>query len=107
MASALPSVSDCCGTCPCNVVEVDICPTPTGGSGITVENTSALRLVLAAQRSQNMLVTVLTDTGTALDGTGFSAVWREESLVPDNPILSVRPVDIASDAVAGRFLQFL
>lgn len=107
MASALPSVADCCGTCPCNVIEVDICPTPTGGSGITVENTSALRLVLAAQRSQNMLVTVLTDTGTALDGTGYVSSFREESLVPDNPILSVRPADILTDALPGRFLQFI
>lgn len=106
MASALPTPSDCCDTCVCNVVEVDICPTPTGGDGLTVENTAALRLVLSAQRSEGMLVRVLTDAGTAFDGTGYWAIWRGADLTPDLPVISVRPADIASDADPGRFRQF-
>jgi hypothetical protein len=107
MASALPTPADCCDTCVCNVVTVDLCPASSGGGDIAVENTAALRLVLASQRFQNLMVSVLTDTGTPLDGTGYTAVWREESLAPDNPILSVRPADVLTDLDPGRFLQFI
>lgn len=108
MASVLPTPSDCCNTCVCNVIEVDICPTPPAGiTDLTVDNTAALRLVLAAQRAEGMLVRVLSDTGSPFDGTGYLTIWRGADLSPDNPVLVVRPSDVASDAAPGRFRQLL
>lgn len=107
MASALPSVSDCCDTCVCNVIEVDLCPTSVIGSSLTVENTSALRLVLAAQRTEGMLVTVLTDAGVAFDGTGYLAIWRGAELTPDAAPQVTRPADVLTDLDPGRFMQFV
>ena len=108
MASILPSPSDCCDDCVCNVVSVDICPDVSGGgSFLVVENTSALRLVLSPQRTEHMLVQVLTDVGTPNDGTGYFANWYPDDLTPDAPPLSVRPADVPGDGDPGRFKQSL
>lgn len=106
MASGLPPTQDCCQECVCNVDSVTLpC---TGGSGpLVVENTSALRLVLANQRSDNMEVIVLTDIGTPMDGTGYTSIWRGADLTPDSPPLSTRPADVLSDLDPGRFIQFI
>ena len=107
MASVLPTPSDCCNTCVCNVVEIEL-PCSGGAAGpLVVESTAALRLVLANQRTDDMFVVVLTDIGTPMDGTGYQAVWRAADLTPDNPIISVRPADVLSDLDPGRFLQYL
>lgn len=108
MASSLAQVADCCDECECNVVSVTLPCTPAEGDGmLTVSNTSALRLVLANQRSTNMGVRVLTHEGTELDGSGYESIWRPNDLTPDGGILSVRPADILDDATPGRFRQWL
>lgn len=106
MASVLPSVSDCCGTCVCNVVEVELpCP-PGEGGPLVVENLSALRLVLSYQRTPNMYVVVL-GYESAMDGLGWTAIWREDSILPDAPLQVVRPADVLTDADPGRFEQYV
>lgn len=106
MASTLPTTSDCCNSCVCNVVSVDICPTPSGSADLTVDNTSALRLILSPQRVDGMLVRVLSDIGTPFDGTGYLTIWDPDDVTPDNPVITVRPADVPTDADPGRFRQF-
>lgn len=106
MSATLQTATDCCNLCCDQIIVEAASGGGTGAGALVVETTFDLRLVLAAVRTQNMIVHVLGHLA-AFDGFGYDAVWRQADITPDAPVDSVRPNDIANDTLPGRFRQRL